>query len=299
MGVGHHQKKRGRFHLRLIRYALVTAALVYVGREVVRRGPELTALPMHAGWLLLSVAAFALALFGQVQAWRWNLARLGADVSYPALFRLYYAANLARYIPGKVWSLLGMVSGGIRLGIDSTRMTTTVVVGLASSLVSGLWVGVIALWVRGTLEFTHLWLAPLPLAALLLIWPPLFHRWAGWVLRRWRPGLPAPRVSRVLVVRSLLHYALVWCAYGAAVAALARGVGEDALLLYFASFPLAYLSGYATLLAPGGWGVREGALIALAGGGVAALAVAIWQRLILTLFEFVLFAFSIWSWRHD
>jgi len=45
--------------------------------------------------------------------------------------------------------------------------------------------------------------------------------------------------------------------------------------------------------------VREGALVLMAGGGAAALAVALIQRFMLTGFELALFGYSIWSWKND
>ena len=299
MGLGPHQESAPKSRYRLIRFVLVAAALGWLGGEIYIRWAEMTSLSLDGRWFSISIVAFAVALLAQVVAWRWNLVCLGADISYPSLFRLYYTMNLARYIPGKIWSLAGMVAGGTRLGIDGATMFASVFLGLVSSLVSGLCVGVLAAWLMGHLNNVSLLLAGVPVLALAALWPPVFRRWSGWLLRRVRPGSVPPVVSGALLFRSVLHYGLVWCGYAVAVGALALALGASEFGLYFAAFPLAYLAGYAALLAPGGWGVREGALIVLAGGGAIAVAVALWQRLILTVFELGLFAYSVWSWRHD
>ena len=79
---------------------------------------------------------------------------------------------------------------------------------------------------------------------------------------------PPPEVRTSVLMRSLLHFAAVWVAYGAACGCLARAVGTSPFGLYAAAFPLAYLLGYAAIFAPGGLGVREGALVWLCGGDV-------------------------------
>jgi uncharacterized membrane protein YbhN (UPF0104 family) len=278
---------------------LILGATVFLAWQLRAQWSQIAAIRPDASWIAAAVGAMAVALWGQVAAWRWNLKVLGACVAFKPLFRVYYTMNLARYIPGKVWSVIGMVAGGTRLGVDPETMSTSVFVGLVSSLVSGLCVGAVTAWAMGEQRLVSLWLMVVPVAALLAVWPPLFRRVATWVLRKLRRNVAVPVVSARLLVRSLLHYGLVWCAYGTAVGVLALSVGSEAFGLYFAIFPLAYLAGYAALFAPGGWGVREGALILLAGGGAVAVAVSLLQRLILTGFELGLFGYSIWSWKHD
>jgi hypothetical protein len=299
MGLGTHQKGGGKF--RLIPWLVGTAAVLYLAWRLSSDWPAFAALPLDLGWLGLSAVLFAFALGGQVSAWQWNLRRLGARVPYMALFRVYFITNLGRYIPGKVWSLAGMVAGGRRLGVGAETMSTSVALGLVSSLVSGMGIGGLTALAFGHAGILSGWLALVPLASLLLLWPPLFRAWMSLVLRILKKPAAIPPLTGGLLVRSTLHYALVWCAYAAAVGVLARAfdLGNTAFWLYFAAFPLAYLAGYAALFAPGGWGVREGTLVLLAGGGTAAIAVSLAARLLLTFYELGLFAYSIWSWHHD
>jgi hypothetical protein len=278
---------------------LILAALAFLAWRLWQDGPGLARLHPATEWLALSVVAIVIALCGQVAAWRWNLRQLGAHTDYGALFRVYYLTNLARYVPGKIWSLIGMVAYGRRLGIDAAVMSASVFLGLVSSLISGLCVGSLAALAIGEPQLFSAGLVIVPLGAWFLMWPPVFRVWAGWTLRRLRARVTLPTLSGRLLTRSFLHYTLVWCAYGCAVGALGESVQAHSFGLYFAVFPLAYLAGYAALFAPGGWGVREGTLVFLAGGGAVALAVSLLQRVILTVFEFGLFGYALWSGRHD
>jgi uncharacterized membrane protein YbhN (UPF0104 family) len=299
MGMGTHKKGGGL--LRLIRWLVGIAAVAYLAWRLAADWPAFASLPLDLRWLVLSAGLFALALGAQVSAWQWNLRRLGACVPYGPLFRVYFITNMGRYIPGKVWSLAGMVAGGSRLGVPGETMSTSVVLGLVSSLVSGLSVGSLAAMVTGHGGILSGWFALVPLLSLALLWPQFFRAWMGLALRVLKKPADIPVLTAGLLCRSTFHYALVWCAYAASVGVLAHAfaLSSGSFWLFFSAFPLAYLAGYAALFAPGGWGVREGALVMLAGGGAGAIAVSLGARLLLTIFELGLFAFSAWSWRHD
>jgi hypothetical protein len=298
MGVGAHEKTGGQIY-RIARWVLGVAAVVYVAWRVMQDWPALVALDVRWPGLMLSVPALVAAFWGQVRAWQWNLDSMGARVSYLPLFRTYYITNMARYIPGKVWSLAGMVAGGVQLGVAPEIMSASVLLGLVSSLVSGLCVGTMTAVVIGKSALFSWWLLLVPVGALTAVAPPVFRIWAFWVLRMFGRHDVAPYFSQRVLWRSIGHYALVWCGYGAAIGAMAVSFDSNAFWLYFALFPIAYLVGYAALFAPGGWGVREGAMVALAGGGPVALAVSLLQRIVLTFFELALFTFALWSWRND
>jgi hypothetical protein len=299
MGLGADQKNRRK--LRLLRWTVGLAAAVYIAWRVAVEWPALTGLPVAWHWILPAALCCLSAMGGQVVAWRYNLERMGERAPFAALLRVYFIANLGRYIPGKVWSLAGMVAAGMRLGIPAATMSTSVLLGLVSSLASGLVVGGALAVGSGHGGILSGWFLLVPVCALLALWPPVFRAWMKFALRLFGRTAQVPAFTERLLYRSMAHYAAVWCGYALAVACIARafGAAPDAFWLYLAAFPLAYLAGYAALFAPGGWGVREGALVMLVGGGPVALAVALAARLLFSLFELGLFAFSVWSWRHD
>lgn len=264
-----------------------------------RQAPQIRSIEPHPIWLGVACLCVLVASLGQVWAWQWNLVRLGGRGEFMTLFRVYYTMNMARYIPGKIWSVAGTLALGARLGMEAGTLSASVLVGLVSSLVSGLLVGFAVAWGLGLGRLLNPALLIVPGLALAFVYPPFFRLWSRALLHKLKPGERLPAMDAMLLLRSVGHYGLVWLAYGSACGTLALAVGSPEFGLYFAAFPLAYLVGYAALFAPGGLGVREGALVWLCGGGAAALAVSLLQRLVLTVFELVFFAFSVWSGRHD
>ena len=295
--MGAHEKKPS--HLGWLRGLLALLALAWLAREIWTNGPELWAMESSGTWLLVATGCLLLAFVGQVWAWQWNLAQLGGRASFAKLFRLYFTMNMARYLPGKVWSLAGTVALGKRMGLDPGILSTSVFVGLVSSLASGVVTGFSVALAFQYERLLNPWLLIVPVFALVAVLPPVFRYWSGLLYRRLRRKGTPPYVQTAVLMRSLLHFTGVWVAYAAACGCLALAVGTSPFGLYAAAFPLAYLLGYAAFFAPGGLGVREGALVWLCGGGVLAVAVSLWQRLLLTLLEVVLFVFSVWKGRHD
>lgn len=282
-----------------MRGLLALLALGWLAREIWTHGPDLWAMESRGAWLVAATGCLLLAFVGQVWAWQWNLAELGARAPFPKLFRVYFTMNMARYLPGKVWSLAGTVALGKRLGLDAGILSTSIFVGLVSSLASGVVTGFSVALILQYDRLLNPWLLIVPVCALFAVLPPVFRLWSGALYRRLRRNGTPPEVRTAVLMRSLLHFTGVWVAYGAACGCLALAVGASPFGLYAAAFPLAYLLGYAAFFAPGGLGVREGALVWLCGGGALAVAVSLWQRLLLTLLEVVLFVFSVWRGRHD
>lgn len=175
-------------------------------------------------------------------------------------------ANLGRYLPGKVFQLLGLALLGRRLGIPAGVATGAAVLGqilhlVAAALVGGGLVGATG-WTAGSWQY-------LPLLAggaviLVVSWPGMAARLLAWVGRLGRsPGDGPPHgVPRTLLPWAV-GYAGNWLLLGLAFQALASGLGIPLSYgMAVSAFAAAYLLGYVALFAPAGLGVREGFLVA-------------------------------------
>src|SRR5207247_6938353 len=61
------------------------------------------------GWIALSALVVFLTYAIQVESWRRVLAGWAQHLSYGRAARIWLVVNLGRYIPGKVWSVAGLV----------------------------------------------------------------------------------------------------------------------------------------------------------------------------------------------
>jgi glycosyltransferase 2 family protein len=267
--------------------------LAFFAIALVSRWRDVTAHKWSIEVGYFAAASVALAVSYALVAVLWALAlRRAAGLALASGMRIWFLANLARYVPGNVWSFVGAVELARREGV--ARRTTLATMALTQLLAVGvaLVVGLpvlVAEWAR--LGRPALWgaAAVTALAALGLAFR---SRLAALVRRRY-PGVepaelvPAPRTAILLGG----GYALYWAVTGLAFAALVRSVyplqaGDVPLAV--AAYAGAYAVGFLALVTPAGFGVREGVLaVALAPvmPAGAALLVALLSRVWMMAFE--------------
>lgn len=230
-------------------------------------------------WLALSYIPWGLSMALEIAMWRAILTRTARvasaaiaprSLSLARAAQIWFLSNIIRYIPGNIWQPLGMAQMCAEEGIPTEVTLTSVIVhqALSALAVTLLGVGYFAWAGHGEALRT---LAPL-LVALPAVALALRARWLEMVLnlvlrRLGRPTLRIGLGSRALAALTL-GYVASWSLIGLGFAMLVRAltpVGLEALPHLIASFALAWLVGYLSLLTPSGLGVREGAIVWLLG----------------------------------
>lgn len=241
----------------------------------------------HPVWIVLAVLSVLASYVTSVEAWRRILAGWGQRLPYWRAVRVWLIAGLGRYIPGKVWTVAGMIVLAQRAGVESWAAGASafaiqaVAIGTAVAVVaaatpgaeSGLRLGAAAVVAAGTIG--------------LLAW----DRAAKLVARLVGSTMQVRPLPLMSVAESAALGVVSWIAHGTAFWLLARGLGLPGSLPIATAlgvFSLGYVLGLLALFAPGGVGVREVVLIglltpALGAGGAVALTVA--SRILLTLTE--------------
>ncbi len=271
---------------------LVTLVVVaLVARSIGRNWAEFRSLHAEVTIKPLWIAGAALAVCASyvmhIESWRQILHGWGQRIGFGAAARTWSLANLGRYVPGKVWSVAGLVVLAQRAGVQMAPAAASAFVSQALAVGTGAAV-VAAVTPHAT---SPLRLAAAGLAALatvgVLTWAPT-ARWLGQLAGTAAPLEPL-RATAVVVSASLT--ALGWVTYGAAFWLLAHGLIADRALPFAVAtgvFALGYILGWLALFAPGGVGVRElvfvGLLTPSLGSG-GALVVSLASRVLLTAME--------------
>jgi len=275
---------------------LVTlAVLAFVGRSIARNWSEFRSLhvtlTIAPAWIAGSVLMVLLTYAMQIESWRRILAGWGQRLAFGPAARTWSVANLGRYVPGKVWSVAGLVVLAQRAGVAPGPAAASAFVIQAVSLGSG--VAVVAGVTPHSASPLRLALAGLAAVAtiLVLVWRPT-ALWLGRVVTSIAPLEP---LAPSAVLAAIILTVLSWGTYGAALWMLARGLLHDApvplplpLTTAIGAFTLGYILGLLALFAPGGVGVRELVLVGLLApflGSGGAVAVSVASRVLLTLTE--------------
>ena len=215
---------------------------------------------------LFAVATVLLALSYGLVAGLWGLAlHRAAGTRLVAGARIWFLSNLARYVPGNVWSYVGAVELARREGV--ARRTTLAVMALTQALSVGvaLLVGLPVLLAERARLGRPALLGALVVAAGAVL-AAVFRRQLLGLARRRLPGLdPADLTpSAATVAWLVVGYGAYWAVTGLAFAALVASLYPLApgdVPQVMAAYAAAYAAGFLALLTPAGLGVREGVLV--------------------------------------
>ena len=259
-------------------------------------------------WLGFTIVAGCIALLITVPIFRTMLViHTGSLLSLGPVARLFFVAQMLRHLPGRFWGVMFLVNetldevsatAMVRANIDFMFYSIAFNLLTAGFLVTAVTVDATIALLLAILGIATLCFA---LQADLLgriaarfgrLLPSRLREFTGAAVRPHIPWASAIKVS-VLFVLVWLCYLCVWWAFPKIFAVL----DEVNIWLLCASYSLAWVIGYVSMITPGGLGVREAGFFALASPlmGLAELTflavfIRVWQILIESLM-FVAFAF--------
>lgn len=269
---------------------LVGAAYYLLRRQLIPNWPDIRA--RHFEWqaapLVASALIVLLTLAVFLGAWITSLRWCAERIAPLDAAKVWFTANLARFLPGGVWQFASLAVMSSRYGMSPAAATATVLLEQIVLLLTGLAVvaGFTPIVLHATWWRVALIVALVLGAAILLLLPRLTKR------------LPSLSLvwSQLRAKQLVLFFVILtvpWLLYGAAFRLLASGLlGEGqlhgSLGFYIAAFTGSYLAGVIAVFAPAGLFVREAALISVLTpvlGGADAVILAVASRIWLTALE--------------
>jgi len=173
-------------------------------------------------------------------------------------------AIFGKYIPGKFWVIMGRAEYlALRSGHSRKDLASLSLDAQFIALWSALLLGTIGMIFVGS-KLYGIGVLILFVLLSLVIFTPLFHRLAEWLLSRiFRRKVMVPRLPLKKVIRGMVWYLMSWLTWSAAFWLMAASLVPDPLPLSIAfAFALGGSIGILSIFAPGGLGVREGVLTA-------------------------------------
>jgi hypothetical protein len=275
-----------------VRAALLIFALGLACYGLASKWPQVHAALGELSWYDVVGAAVAViaALGCQMLAWRALLTDLGSRLPMPVAVRVNFLGQLAKYVPGAVWSMAAQVSLAQDYRVPKRRSGAASLVSMAITLVVGLVMAGILLPLASAAALRHYWWVLIFIPVLLFgLWPSVTKFGLDLLLRLVRrPGL-----ERALTLggvgRAVGWTTLAWVFYGLQAWLLVGDIAGKTLhvlLLAAGGYALAWTVGFLLIPFPGGIGPRELALIAVLSPVMApgpALVVALMSRVVTTI----------------
>jgi hypothetical protein len=294
---------------RAVLLILLVLSVVLILRYGSKWLSEITQLNWEPDPLLIALSALLLFIsfwftpFG----WVWISRELGSTSDSSELRGIWFASQLGRYIPGKIWLFAGRAGYLKSKGVSTLNSALAPLYELMHTAAA---VGVITLSSAFLFpEFLHsniLRLAAV-MAGICLLVLPLLHPVQKYVYRlrkkKSTDTLGSEITDRItflppnLSIRVICFYSALWIIRGFSlfIWLAALGIPNKGLWACIAATPLSWLAGYIVFLVPGGIGIREAATVAIiAGPGETGpiLAAVLGQRLLLAVIEVILAGIS-------
>jgi len=258
-------------------------------------------------YIVLSVLIMQLAWMTTAWSWGKTLEAFNFKLRYSDVFTIYFRSMVAKYLPGKLWQIVGSTYMAAKKGVPEGSTVASVVIGQGYSLLSGLALvaGALALGViqppGGGFAFFR-WTA-IPILVLLIILtvrPELAEPLMNWALRLAKRQTISLRINIATSLRLFMAFLIPWFIFGLSFWFLGRGL-EDIPISHYLSFTAIMTAstviGFLAVFAPGGLGVKEGLIVVflttLAGYSAAfSSAIAIGFRIITSFVELLAFGIT-------
>ena len=272
---------------------LTLVALGFLIVTLVRDWPLVKGAIQNADWMWIAIGiiGYWYYFFLRGLGWRHTIGLFGHKLPTLTAITIWNHSEVARFIPGNVWSLVGRATLAEREGVPPKHTAASLVLEALFLVLGAGLLSVVGLW-----QFFENKALFIGMIILLAICAGAIIPWAAKKIRaKFFADVPVPKLSEVVI--GFWHYPVAWAAY--ALASYAVALAFYPLVpfwLTLSSAITAWLLGYLSLITPMGLGVREVVFVELMKNAVTAPianVLSITSRLVLTISE-VLFLGLLW-----
>lgn len=196
--------------------------------------------------------------------WQKILNNLYVKINYYQSFSIWYLALGGRYLPGRIWSTVGMFYLSSKIGIPKNKVLISGTFNLALSLMSAFVVGFALLpsyipWEIGTTVKVLLLIMVLPSFYILIA----ITTKAVSLFNKDDYNLQRPKTRFICWFYPFILYVITWILYGVSLYFLLSSITQvksQWVLHIVSSYAISHMAGFISLVTPAGIAVREGML---------------------------------------
>jgi hypothetical protein len=210
---------------------------------------------------LLSIVVLFIPLLIGTMTWSISLSAHGMSVPFRAAVSSHGLSIFAKYVPGKVWTILGRAAYVNSMGpsfadasfVSAKLQIANIIVGLMFGLAP-------AIFLEGAEKFRLAILLLLVAMTLSLVSERIQRAAAAFVSRTSRQNVELPIAEGSLMLTVVVLLMIQWLAYSLSYFLFAKSLYPGVTILAAFAFPLAMNFGLLAIFAPGGIGIREGVM---------------------------------------
>ena len=275
----------------ILKIVLLAIVCYYVYKQFSTYWSEIVAYDwtINYAYLIGSIVLHLVTFVCFSKVWCILIEAFGFQVKLSHAFKISYITSLGRYIPGKLWPVVGMSYLAKQLDISEENAVASWIVALIFTLPSAFLASIVCILVTpdvfmdsliNKLDWTMYLMAILIfLSSLLLVFKPnLIFSLMNILLKKLKRPVINLKISLAVAVKVYFGYFICWLLFGFSfwVFILSITHGTDIPMIpSIGAFIIAYQLGYLAFFAPGGIGVRELVLTTILSPYLGALAASI------------------------
>ncbi|MBD3204406.1 hypothetical protein GF327_09015 [Candidatus Woesearchaeota archaeon] len=251
----------------LLQILVIVTILFFMGKQIANSWQYLKDYDWNFNYFylvisfLLSLFYFALIAFG----WFLILKKMNIKINFVKAANIRAATQFGRYIPGKVWHIVGRTYYTNKLNIPSIKILTSVGLEIACSLIAAFIVFLFTLpfFLKHTNFEIFLFLFVVISIILVLIKPSIFSKFINTGLRILGKSEIEFNLKYKDIFLIILWFTFSWFLNGVAFFMLINSIYRvdlSILLLISGVYAISWVIGFLSFLTPAGIGVREGIL---------------------------------------
>lgn len=215
------------------------------------------------GWLIISVFFVFAGFYASTLSWQVALKSHGKKISHRDAVVSHGQAIFAKYIPGKIWVILGR-AGYIADGKE--EMKNFSFISMKEQIIY-IWAGLVISAIPTFIFYKFQWISILLIGIIILLSLVLFsapfHHWVlGLIKKIFKKELELPVISFKESFPIILSTSMIWLFWTVGFYIFMMAFSEGVMPVMAFAFPLSVSFGVLAIIMPGGLGVREGIIVA-------------------------------------
>ena len=249
-----------------LKYLLVLVVVFFLVKYLYEnwRAVSLYRWQFKYGLLAISFGVVFLNFLFFIQIWRNLLNKFSSGLSFKKAFKIWFYSNLGKYVPGKIWSVMGMVYMCEKEGIPKAATFTSAILNQLLNIIGGLILVLILSGTKFLSGMSKLYYLPLILVFVISLYPRVMEKILNWGLKKLKKEPVKVNLSFKENLFFTLLFMLAWGVYGVAFNIFILSLTDYSFNLWpflTSIFVFSYILGFLSIFVPGGLGVREGILV--------------------------------------
>lgn len=276
---------------RIVKVLAVAIVVVFVVIFVVSNwaGVQAGLRRLNVADVLVALVAALAGIFASMLSWRALVQGAGSPLTVRASARVFFLAQLGKYVPGSIWPIVAQMELSQRYGVPKARAAFSALTQMLVGIATGIAVAAVALGLSPSAGLdSYWWLYGIGFLSVVALAPPVLNLGVRLAARLTggRLEMAEPLHWKAVGVASFWG-AVMWLSFGLHlwVMAVRLAPAADGLLpLSTGAYALASVVGILIVVLPAGAGAREGAIVLILASAVGrddALVLALVSRFVM------------------